>query len=436
MSFLYNARHAFDVDPTPEPIEGTIIAASSISVVDFFRGKRSKDLGRLKHLNRRFIDPQLYMAGLDPALEPKTVERLASYPWFHGQDVPAYDSGEYKNPTEWKKTHASDLLKCWTRKVPTDAVAIENSVRGAIQLQQQLGCRAIILPGPLTTIVDQSFEREMEWIDRGVEVASQLATTLPLYATVALSEATLHNVDPFDNPLIHTITNQVSSRSELAGAYIIFEQSEPGSWVWMAHEPLLALMVLTDDLCRGSKKDVKVNYFGSFGLVASAAGASSWASGFSQSQRRFSLRATQGRARPRYYSYALAGDIGVENDLKRIQDRGLAPSLFTPTQADARLRQALASGQTPAAVPEWQYTIGNTAASKNHYTEIVARLGVRFEGLSGSERVRAVHEWLKAAADFATQLVGFGFDAAGPTDIRHQKVWFEVFERWRRYASQ
>lgn len=436
MSLLYNARYSFDVDATPSPIAGTIIAASSVSVVDFFRGKRSKDLVGLRHLKKRLVDPQLYMAGLDPALENKTVERLASYPWFHGQDIPPYDSGEYKNPTAWKKQHASDLLKCWTRKVPSEPAAIEKSVRGAIELQQKIGCQAILLPVPLTTILDQSFEREMEWIDRGIDAATELGTTLPLYATVALSEATLHNVDPFDNPLIHTITNQISSRSELSGAYIIFEQSDPGSWVWKEHDPLLALMVLTDDLCRGSRKDVIVSYFGSFGLVATAAGASAWASGFSQSQRRFSLRATQGRARPRYYSYPLAGDIGVENDLKRIQDRGLAAKLLTPTEADARLRKALASGQAPDAVPEWQYRIGNNAASKNHYTEIVARIGASFERLSPSDRVNWVDKWLRSATELASELAEYGFDTSGPTDVIHQKIWLAVFEKWRAYASQ
>src|SRR5271166_1478953 len=118
MGFLYNARFSFDVDPTPVPIEGTIIAASSVSAIDFFKGKRSRDLKELPHLQKRLLDPQLYMASLDPAVSSNTVERLASYPWFHGQDIPAYDSGEYKNPTVWKKKHASDLLSRWTRKVP------------------------------------------------------------------------------------------------------------------------------------------------------------------------------------------------------------------------------------------------------------------------------------------------------------------------------
>lgn len=436
MAFLYNARFSFEIDDTPDPIAGTIIAASSVSSVDLIRGKRSKDLTRLKHLQRRFLDPQLYMAGLDPALERTVVERLASYPWFHGQDIPEYDSGEYRNPTAWKKQHAADLLSRWTRKVPTSDAAIRRSAHGAVQLQQSIGCCAVILPVPLTTIADQSLERELEWIDAGIDAAAQLHTSVPLYATIAISEAALHNIDPFDNPLIHTISNQISSRTELAGAYVVFEQSDPGSYVWTAHDPLLSLMILADDLCRGSKQDVVVNYLGSFGAVVTAVGASAWASGFNQSQRRFSLRATQGRARPRYYSLSLAGDIGAESDLKRTQDRGLAAQLFTPTQADLRLRRALSAGQTPNAVPEWQYSIGNTAASKSHYMEIVAKFGAYLSGLSSSGRVNAIQDWLTQAQSLASQLATAGFAPTGPTDIVHQRVWLQVFERWRSYAKQ
>lgn len=364
------------------------------------------------------------------------MERLASYPWFHGHDIPQYDSGEYRNPTTWKKQHASDLLSRWTRTVPTSSIAIRNAAHGAVKLQASIGCCGILLPVPLTTIADQSFERELEWIDAGIEAVADLKINLPLYATVAIAEAALYNVPPLQNSLIHTISNQISSRSELAGAYIVFEQSEPGSYVWTAYDPLLCLMILTDDLCRGSKKDVIVNYLGSFGAVATAAGASAWASGFNQSQRRFSLRATQGRARPRFYSLSLAGDIGVEQDLKRVQDRGLSGRLLTPTAADRLLLQALSSGQTPEAVPEWQYRIGNTAASKKHYIEAITRLGHHLGHLSSTERIAEVQDWLNQAQRMAFELANSGFSPSGPTDIVHQQVWLKVYESWRGHATQ
>jgi len=171
MAFLYNARVSFELQPTPQPVAGTIIAASTVNALDFLKGKRSKDLARLKHLQRRLLDPQLYMAGLDPAVDGPTVEKLGSYPWFHGQNLPEYDSGEYKNPTQWKKEQGTKVAKEWTRRVPSSATGIRKSARGAVRLQQSLACIGIILPAPLISIADQSFERELDWLDAGIEAA-------------------------------------------------------------------------------------------------------------------------------------------------------------------------------------------------------------------------------------------------------------------------
>jgi hypothetical protein len=431
MMFFYNARYGFALE-SPVEIPGSIIAASCVSAIDL----RKRKFSRFPHFSRRLLDPQLYMAGLDPAIQREAVERLASYPWFHGLDVPKYDSGEYRNPTQWKKEHGDNLVSKWKRKIPDAPSAVSKSARAAVEMQLIIGCSSILLPGPLTTIADQTLETELAWIDAGLQACSEFGTDKPVYATVALSEAVLHNVDPFKNQLIRTISDQIAHRRELAGAYILFEQADVNSYVWTSRDPLLCLMLLVDDLCRGAKKDAIVNYFGSFGAVASAAGASIWSSGFFQSQRRLSLRATSGRTRPRYYSLSLAGDVGVENDLKRLQDMGFGPKVFSPTTADERLRHALAKGQTPAVVPEWQYRIGNRTASQDHYIEIVARLGAKLEGLNRDGRVAEVKNWLEKANALASQLVEKGFGAGGQTEVVHQRLWLDVFNTWQQYVKQ
>ncbi len=430
--FFYNARYSFTLDPTPDPVPGSIIASSCVSAVDLRKRKFSK----FPHLQTRFLDPQLYMATVDPALQPALVERLASYPWFHGLDVPQYTSDEYKNPKDWKQQHKTTLLGKWSRRVPDDPVAIARSARAAVEMQIAIGCSAIILAGPLTTIEDQSFEKEIAWIEAGLTACSELGVQRKVYATVALAEATLHNVDPFGNPLIHTISNQIASRPELAGAYILFEQAEPNSYVWTAKDPLICLLVLVDDLCRGARKEALLNYFGTFGAVASAVGASIWSTGYFLSQRRFSLRASVGRARPRYHSLNLAGDVGVENDLRRVQDVGMAKRVFTPSAADARLLTALSKAQSPAAVPEWEYKIGNTSAAQAHYTELAARLGAKLEKLTPKNRVIAVHDWLEGASVLASDLVQKGFSFSGSTELIHQAIWLDAFGKWRTYAKQ
>jgi hypothetical protein len=93
--YFFNARLRFKVPATTVPISGSIIAASAISPVDL----QKRRFPEHPHLSRRFLDPQLYMARIDPALDPDTVSKLAAYPWFHGHAVPKYDSGQYKNRT-------------------------------------------------------------------------------------------------------------------------------------------------------------------------------------------------------------------------------------------------------------------------------------------------------------------------------------------------
>lgn len=430
--FYYNARWSFALEVTPDPIPGSIIASSCVSAVDL-RKRKFSDHG---HLATRLLDPQLYMAGLDPAIQPTVVERLASYPWFHGQDVPQYDSGEYRNPTEWKKKHGKELLAKWTRAVPKTSAAIKRSARAAVEMQQAIGCSSIVLAGPLTTIADQTFESELAWIDAGLAACAEFRVAEPVYATVALSEAVMHNVPPTENQVIHTISNQIAARPELAGAYIVFEQADQGSYVWTSKDPLMCLMLLVDDLVRGAGKDAIVNCFGSFGAVAVAAGASVWSSGYLLSQRRLSLRAKSGRMRPRYYSLSLAGDVGIATDLERVRDLDLANEILTPTDADQPLRRALAAGRGPSAVAPWQYKIGNKAAAQAHYMEIMARFGAKLASMKRADAIRAVEEWLNRSVALASLLIEKGFGASGQTDIVHQKVWLDVFRAWKAHTKQ
>jgi hypothetical protein len=172
------------------------------------------------------------------------------------------------------------------------------------------------------------------------------------------------HVPALNNPIIHSFTNHVAARSELAGAYVVLEQSEPSSYFWSSRDPLMALLVVVDDLCRGAQKKVVVNYLGTIGIVASALGAEVWSSGYFLNQRRFSLKAKMGIAHPRYHSLAIAGDIGLKSDLAMIRDAGFADECMTPTTADAVLRSALKQGKSPANVPEWRYSPNNCTAAQ------------------------------------------------------------------------
>lgn len=429
--FYYNAKYGFSVEaPSAGLIAGGIIAASAILAGEL----RHRDFRRYPYLQQRLLDPQLYMAGIDRDLDAKKVVRLASYPWFINPSIPEYDSRVHASPKWWKDTFGEALLQAWNGQIPSSPADLERAVRGAVRLQTRLGCTGIILPGPLTTIADQSFDTETRWIDCGAEICAEERVSLPVFATVALSEAVLHGVPPAQHPLIHTISNQISTRREISGIYIVVEQAEANSYVWTSRDALRAILMLIDDIVRGAGKQAIVNYFGTFGAVAAAAGAQVWSSGYYLSQRRLNLSALQGRARPRYYSIRLAGDIGVENDLKRLCEAGLGDRLITGTTADHGLRRALAAGMDTSSVPEWQYTNSNIGAASRHYTELLARHGLNLSSLDPTGRVRAAHQWLRNAVDLANQVARFPV-GQGQTDTTHQRVWLDVFEEWQRYSG-
>ena len=374
------------------------------------------------------------MASVDPAIDSVTVERLAAYPWFHGQDVPKYDSDEYDTRKAWKKKHGPGLISKWTRTTATDPKEIRKAARAAVELQLKIGCDGILLAGPLTTTVDQSLQHELAWIEAGIEACTEFMVKCPIYATVAVTEAVLQ-VPALKNQLIHSLSNQIATRSELTGAYIVLEQYDQGSYFWTAKDALMSLLILVDDLYRGANKKVIVNYVGTFGLVAKALGAEIWSSGYFLMQRRFSLRGKMGIAHPRYHSLSLAGDIGLKEDLARIQAAGLADKFLTPTQSDAVLRAALKKNKAAADVPEWRYSPNNCTAAQQHYLEVASETGTRIEKMPSAARRNWVHDWLKNAVHLVGELkqkklVGMA------TDTGHQKVWLDVFEEWRDYAKQ
>jgi len=374
------------------------------------------------------------MSSIDPAIDSDTVAKLSAYPWFHGQSVPKYDSGQYSNRTAWKQQHKSTLVSNWTRTVPTQLKAIQKAAFAAVDFQIKLGCEGIVLAGPLTTMADQSLQSEVAWIEAGLDACEQLKVSVPVYATIALSEEVLQ-VPALKNPLVHGLSNQVSARGALAGAYIAFEQFDAGSYVWNSKDALLSLLIMVDDLYRGAGKHAIVNYLGSFGAVAKAAGAEVWSTGYYLTQRRFSRKAKIGRARPRYYSLPLAGDIGLEEDLGKIRDAGIMNDYLTPTAADDVLRTALKKGKSPADVPEWEYSMNNTAAAQQHYMEVASQTGSALEGMPLKERRKWVHDWLKRAVQLANTLKAKHLIGMA-TDVNHQQVWLDVFEEWQSYAKQ
>jgi hypothetical protein len=315
--FYHNTRYAFKLaDQSPDNIAGGIIAASVLTRPQLLQRMR-KTLKQYPHLQHRLFDPQLYLAGIDPTVACSVVSNLGTYPWF-GCSLSDYESGEQEGGVkQWKEEQSAQVRASWPRGAATHSSEIADCVRAAVELQVAFGCEAIILPSPLT-VVTGNYATEAQWIDVGLDVCRDLRVSVPVYATVAISDMVLRQRTPGQNPFLQTVSAQIAARMGLAGAYIVPAQESRDEYVCTVPDTLLSVLLLTDDLVRGAGRSVLINYMGTFGAVAAAAGAKIWASGFYRSQRR--LRTTDmddsgGRQYPRYFSLPLLGDVGLEEDL-------------------------------------------------------------------------------------------------------------------------
>lgn len=435
--FYYNARWVFALPKGADAmIPGGIIAASSLPMHTLLR----RGFARYPYLQHRFFDPQLYLAGLHADRSEKEVINLSSYGWFPTPGVPEYDSSIHGTQADWKMINSQALCSAWAGRAASHPEEIGNATRAAIELQVRMGFDAVILPSPLTRAVND-YEEETRWLDIGLAVCRELRVSLPIFATVAISDIVIRGNDPQQNPFLQLITDQVSAR-EINGVYIVVEQAATDGYCCHDEDTLLGVLTLVDDLVRGAGLRVVTNYIGSFGPVAHAAGAEVWSTGYYLGQRRLRLSAMEvedeeeRRAYPRYFSAALAGDIGLQRDMDRIIRAGLGPRLFANTNPARPLHQALSAGASVADVPAWQHRISNIQAAAAHYVEVMRMFSGILNTRSPSERVGAVHFWLRRAADLAETVRDAGVRSSRNTELTHQRAWLRSYERWMNVSGK
>jgi hypothetical protein len=431
--FYHNTKYRFTLAAgSPQSIAGAVILACAMAEGQMLR----RDMRKQTFLQHRLFDPQLYLARLDGNTARKSVCNLATWPWFGDHSVPQYDSALHGSLKNWKDQHDDVLLRNWKGRPPETAEAIREAVICAVQKQVDLGCEGIILPAPMTNVYAAGYELETFWLDAGIEACKSLHIRLPIYATVAISDNVLRGVDAAENPLVHTITNQLASRDELAGGYFVIEQGSEDGYVCTSKDTLLAVLLMVDDLTRGAAKRAIVNYMGTFGPITVAAGATIYSTGYYLSQRRLKLSDFEdkdSRAYPRYLSLSLAGDIGISSDLADAYST-LGNRIFSQTPVAQPLHSAIQQGISTSRVPEWEYKQQNITAAGAHYNWSMLNVGNNFLAATAEEKRSLVHRWLREATRDAERLRLAGIDRSH-SDISHQAVWLGAFEDWLRLAG-
>jgi hypothetical protein len=407
--------------------------ASKVSKIALDRRQDDLNGKYSDHFSNRLFDPQLYLSEIDTRAR-KECTKLASYPWFPTGDIQGYDSDEMTQ-SDWKNEVSSDIDDIWKSVTPSSLPVIEASIRACIKYQLSIGCDAIILPSPLTTNPSSQYTDEATWIDKGVEVANELDVDIPVLATIALQDNCLRFQRPPNNHLINQIADSVSARG-VDGAYVVLEQSsEPQNQRHCAHKNVLwSILNLSHLLGVDANLTVVASYLGAYGLACRAAGADAWSTGWYKSLYRLRIPdlAGTGRARPRYWSFPAAISVHLKSDFDDLSANNLIGGgpLDDATPASNGLLTAAKQGSLVRHVPDWEYTMNNVTAARDHFLASVFQEEKELQGLNRTDRVDYIHDWLKDASTL-TSNVAQTLGAQPDTNLDHVQVWEEAFDSYR-----
>lgn len=391
---------------------------------------------------RLLLDPQLYLTDLDPSRCKARCASLSTYGWFETGLLEFQKTNSSRTSTKWRDKSRKIIKDFWSGSLPT-GTDIDDAARSVVATQQLLGCEAIILAAPLTNNSNTDLELELEWLERGQMAAKKgNMLRLPVYASVAAPDRLFEGIDPFENPLIDTIVDQISARQP-DGVYIVLELNNETGYYMGSPQVLGSLLRMVDGFKRAGVSRIIVNYATVAGLLAVAAGADTLSTGWYKSERVLNVGKLgdedRGAAYPSYYSHQLASEINVGDDLVRIV-RAKKLSLFEDrTPFSSGLLQALSRGKTPADVPDWAYLQTNHANARGHFMTALGRETAALERLDPEAKLRYGTKWLASATRLADELTALAED--GPalhdrTEVSHQDSWQKAFAAFLKKRNE
>lgn len=388
-------------------------------------------------LSRVLLDPQLYLATLDGVSCAKTCARLATHPWFCVPGVPEYDSG-LSGTREWQKGVAEIAAKAWPTRPPSGNREIGVACYAAIGCQLQFGCTHVILPAPMVEEREDEGATVGEWLDCGIASAEELGVDQPVLATVAISDATL-NDDAFqDGGFLDALVDQVTAREGHSGVYIVIAQSGGQAHPFQSSRRVLrAYLHLSASFHRAGVADIVVNFADVFGLVCAAVGATGYATGASQRQRRLVFSAFKdegfGVALPYYYSHRVAGEFATQQDLDKVIKHKLIRRIADETRYSEELLTAIASGRNAGDLLAWAEGRNNTTAAQLHFITRLAMEGASLRSKTLPKRYEVIRDWLEnsaAGADYLRKRIGGPVGRLAPTE-----VWLSLLEELEESRS-
>jgi hypothetical protein len=406
-----------------ERVDGIIINASGVHITQIER----------RNINIKpkvlLFDPQLYLAGLDSEHCNTTCARLSTYPWFGGSKF-EYDS-EILTQKEWFEKHRESMV--WPISLPTAVNDIRECIKACFDIQINLGVTHLIIPTPIVENLEDEFATQLIWIDTALELKSEY--DYPMLATVAFTDNIVLHQEPLDNKVVQTIIDNLSTREELDGAYVLPVQLGNNSIRIIQKRVASTLLYISYVLGEQNGKIVFINFADSFGYACLAVGATGFGGGYSNKTRRMNfidfIDDAGGRAYPRFYSHNLILELLTERDLTKLRDARLLRLLKSDlTNSSENLLTALNEGRSANDVPEWRESLNNTTAATIHKIERLVKACDELSSIGSSSRVDHVLEWLQTAE--ANQLLLQSRFSTAPLedDGRHIAVWARAFEEF------
>lgn len=389
--FYLNISHNWKFGSTMEDVDNAILLPSGICRLRLLRTPRLE-------LQRVLFDPQLYLSNLDSSKCTLTCSRLASYPWFNTGEIPNFDN-QTMSRREWDKKMQEHVSENWriSSTIPED---IFTACSECIDFQINCSCSQIILPTPLITEKADEVQLQADWLDQGIKAAQELEAQQPLLATVAIDEKELANDSFSASGLLENIIDQVKSRDEIGGVYIVIVQTH---WDHPFHNSdLVVKAYLYLSRFFGSIYDtVVVNFADLAGLACMGIGATSFSTGNSQNLRRLSFEnfkeRSGGKAYPHFYSHKSASEFLTEKELDKIRDKKLIRRIFDKTPHSQILMDTLIKGDSASALIAWAEGQNNLEAAQKHYIARIAQEHVKIRKLSLAERQNSIRNWLEDA---------------------------------------
>lgn len=425
--FYVPAKYKMSIPAGLANVAGGLIFPSGIQAPTLVR----RDLStKYPHLQNRLLDPQIYLSSIPAVTCRRACVNLSSYGWFLTKGIKRYDSAA-QNQAQWKADAAAKIHNAWPGNPPTSDVDIRNSVLKCVAFQSGLDCAYVIIPTPLTADLGSNYGIELKWIDLGLEAIAHLASGSKSMATIALSDTCLRGIDPWRNDLLTVIVDQVTSRKP-DGAYIVIEQANEHGYFCTHPNTIGSLLRLIFELKAGGISYIVLGPVGIAGLLGLAVGADGWSTGWYRSERRIKMTDYEdqiGMAVPTYYSHQLAGEIHLESDLDRLQEKGLFRAIEDETAASKGLIRAVRANRKVSSVPEWEHRKSNISAATEHFLQVAARETAFLSQKDAAASLNHAHNWLQKAESLASNLFSVGgFNPR--TELNHQAAWLKAFENF------